>query len=110
MTAFIDEYQSNGYVIAGYGAAAKGNTLLNFANTKLDFIIDDNLLKQRLYAPGNHSVVMSIDILEQLHDSKILFIPLAWNFFTEIRNRIKAVRDNDDDLFVRFFPTVVIGS
>ena len=110
LTAFIDEYRNNGYVIAGYGAAAKGNTLLNFANTRLDFIIDDNPLKQTLYAPGNHSVVMSIDILEQLHDSKILFIPLAWNFFTEIRNRIKAVRDNDDDLFVRFFPTVVIGS
>ena len=37
-------------------------------------------------------------------DQAITFVPLAWNFFDEIRQRIKKVRDNPDDRFVRYFP------
>ena len=36
----------------------------------------------------------------------MLFIPLAWNFYDEIRERIKKVRDNENDWFLRYFPKV----
>jgi len=37
-------------------------------------------------------------------DQTITFVPLAWNFFDEIRQRIKQVRNNPNDRFVRYFP------
>jgi len=95
------------YKIIGYGAAAKGNTLLNYIKVKLDYIIDDNELKQGTYTPGMKIPIVSIDILNNI-DEKILFIPLAWNFFNEIRHRIKKVRQNDNDRYIKYFPKVQI--
>lgn len=106
----INEYSNKGYKIIGYGAAAKGNTFLNFANVKMDFIIDDNKLKQGLYTPGTKIEIVSIDILEKLSSEKILFVPLAWNFFKEIRERILKVRNNKNDLYLKYFPNVTIIS
>lgn len=106
----INEYSNKGYKIIGYGAAAKGNTFLNFANVKMDFIIDDNKLKQGLYTPGTKIEIVSIDILEKLSSEKILFVPLAWNFFKEIRERILKVRNNKHDLYLKYFPNVTIIS
>jgi hypothetical protein len=106
----IERYRKNGFKIVGYGAAAKGNTLLNFGHIELNFIIDDNPLKQGLFAPGMHTPVLSIDSLNQIPlDVDILFVPLAWNFYTEIRDRIKTVRDNKYDVFVKYFPTISIN-
>jgi SAM-dependent methyltransferase len=102
----IAYYRVLGYVVAGYGAAAKGMTLLNFGKTELDFIIDDNPLKQGLYSPGMNIPVVSIDVLEKYRERKIAFIPLAWNFFTEIRSKIKSNRDVEDDVFIRYFPNI----
>ena len=45
----VESFRVNGYKIIGYGAAAKGNTFLNFADVRLDYIIDDNPLKQQLF-------------------------------------------------------------
>jgi SAM-dependent methyltransferase len=104
----IAEYRAAGFVIAGYGAAAKGMTLVNFGDIHLDFIIDDNPLKQGKFTPGTHDPVESIDILKECEDLKVAFIPLAWNFFTEIKTRIKAVRDKEGDVFVRYFPTISV--
>lgn len=108
LTKTIDAYRSRGYTIAGYGAAAKGNTLLNFADIKLDFIIDDNPLKQGLFAPGTHAPVVSIEILDQFKDKNIAFVPLAWNFFSEISNKIKSVRDYENDVFIKYFPNISV--
>lgn len=106
----IKEYKSQGYKIVGYGAAAKGNTLLNFANIKLDFIIDDNPLKQGKFTPGTNCAIVSIDCLNDITtDSKILFVPLAWNFFKEIKYRIQTVRTNSNDKFLRYFPNVEVS-
>jgi 2-polyprenyl-3-methyl-5-hydroxy-6-metoxy-1,4-benzoquinol methylase len=102
----ISHYQDLGYVIAGYGAAAKGNTLINFGNIHLDYIIDDNPMKQGLFAPGSNIPVVSIDILEEYRERKIAFVPLAWNFFTEISKKIKSNRDVEGDVFIRYFPTI----
>ncbi len=102
----ISHYQDLGYVIAGYGAAAKGNTLINFGNIHLDYIIDDNPMKQGLFAPGSNIPVVSIDILEEYRERKIAFVPLAWNFFTEISKKIRSNRDVEGDVFIRYFPTI----
>ena len=102
----ISHYKDLGYVIAGYGAAAKGNTLINFGNIQLDYIIDDNPMKQGLFAPGSNIPVVSIDILEEYRERKIAFVPLAWNFFTEISKKIKSNRDVEGDVFIRYFPTI----
>jgi len=104
----IFAYRAEGYVIAGYGAAAKGMTLLNFGNISLDFIIDDNPLKQGRYSPGMRIPVVGIDMLDQCKDLNIAFVPLAWNFFDEIKSKIKSKRDNKDDVFVRYFPSIKV--
>lgn len=105
----IHDLKADGYTIIGYGAAAKGNTLLNYIDTPLDLIIDDSPLKQNLYAPGTNSPIKSIDALKEFSkDTKIVFMPLAWNFFTEISQRIKAVRNEPQDKFLKYFPKVEV--
>jgi len=104
----ISAYRAEGYVIAGYGAAAKGMTLLNFGNIQLDFIIDDNPLKQGRFTPGMHIPVVSIDMLDECADLNVAFVPLAWNFFDEIKTKIKTKRDRTEDAFLRYFPTISI--
>lgn len=108
LNATIAHYRELGYVIVGYGAAAKGMTLLNFGQTLLDYIIDDNPLKQGLYTPGMNIPIVSIDILEELRERPIAFVPLAWNFFEEIKGKIKANRDVAGDVFVKYFPTIKV--
>lgn len=103
----ITQHKLDGYMLVGYGAAAKGNTLLNFANIKLDVIIDDNPLKQGKFTPGTSVPIVSNSYLDsQGQDVKILFVPLAWNFFQEIKSRIQSIRNNPNDKFVRYFPQV----
>jgi 2-polyprenyl-3-methyl-5-hydroxy-6-metoxy-1,4-benzoquinol methylase len=105
----INTYRKQGYTIVGYGAAAKGNTLLNFSNIQLDFIIDDSPLKQGKFTPGTGCAIVGIDRLKKFkRRDKILFIPLAWNFFPEIKSKIQAARTNPDDLFIRYFPEVEV--
>jgi SAM-dependent methyltransferase len=107
----IDEYRKKGYKIVGYGAAAKGNTLLNFAEVDLDIIVDDNPLKQNRVSPGRDIPIVGMDYVTMnfSRSDRILFVPLAWNFFKEIKNRIKLVRDVDTDKFLRYFPEVEVG-
>jgi SAM-dependent methyltransferase len=104
----IVAYRADGFVIAGYGAAAKGMTLLNFGNITLDFIIDDNPLKQGRFSPGMHIPVVSIDMLDECTDLNVAFVPLAWNFFDEIKRKIKTKRDNPEDVFIRYFPSIKV--
>jgi 2-polyprenyl-3-methyl-5-hydroxy-6-metoxy-1,4-benzoquinol methylase len=101
----IQKYRDRGYKIIGYGAAAKGMTFLNFANEKMDFIIDDNELKQGLFTPGTNTEIKSINFLHDYNnDDYIVFVPLAWNFFTEIKEKIKKVRNNENDVYIKYFP------
>lgn len=104
----VESFRDEGWHIVGYGAAAKGMTLLNCSDIKLDFIVDDNKLKQGRFTPGlGTPIVPSSEIKNIPNDGKnVLFIPLAWNFFDEIRNKIKLVRNNSNDLFIKYFPEV----
>jgi len=104
----IMHYRMLDYLIVGYGAAAKGNTLLNFGEIHLDYIIDDNPLKQGLYSPGMSTPVVPIGMLDQYAETKVVFVPLAWNFFTEIRKNIKGKRDREGDVFIKYFPIISI--
>jgi hypothetical protein len=105
----ISEYRRDGYTLVGYGAAAKGNTLLNFGNIKLDFIIDDNPLKQGKFTPGTGCAIVGVDRLGKLDaNRRILFVPLAWNFFKEIQSKIQTARTNANDRFLRYFPEVEV--
>lgn len=98
----LDKHRDS--VIIGYGAAAKGNTLLNFGEIDLDYIVDDNPLKQKLFTPGRKIKIISIDDVNNLVGSKsIVWVPLSWNFFDEIKNRVKAKR-YETSTFIKYFP------
>lgn len=101
----LTEAKGDGYLLVGYGAAAKGNTLLNFGGIKLDYIIDDNPLKQGLLTPGMDIPIYGPHMIDEIGESeKVVFVPLAWNFYNEIKSRIISRRNNENDVFVRYFP------
>jgi len=105
----IDQHREQGHAIVGYGAAAKGMTLIHASDIRLDAVIDDNPMKQGLYCPGTSIPVVAPDYLTQFGDHEhILFVPLAWNFYQEIAKRIRAVRSNANDRFLRYFPRIKI--
>lgn len=99
----LTRLKNDGYVLIGYGAAAKGNTLLNYINYKLDHIIDDNPMKCGYLTPGMNIPICSIDILKNNY-SKVCFVPLAWNFYSEIKSRIQQVRNSPNDIYIKYFP------
>jgi SAM-dependent methyltransferase len=84
----LAELKRAGKTIAGYGAPAKGNTLLNYFRIgpeTLDYLVDKNTLKQGLYSPGMKIPIRSPDAIEELRPDILLV--LAWNFFDEIRQQ-----------------------
>lgn len=99
--------KSEGKVLIGYGAPAKGNTLLNASFVTLDFIIDDNPLKQNMFTPGMRIPVYSSEKLKEYAEAdNLVFVPLAWNFFEEIKTKIETMRPHKRDAFLRYFPYV----
>jgi hypothetical protein len=96
----VREALDSKFVVA-YGAAAKGNTLLNFVGVKPQVIIDDNPMKHGTYSPGAKSPVVPIDWLKSLPaNACVTFLPLAWNLFDEIKSNILSVRNDARDDFV----------
>lgn len=103
----IAEFRGFGYRVVGYGAAAKGMTLLNASGIELDAVVDDNPLKQGLYCPGTSIPVVSSEYIKDLPtDDLVVFVPLAWNFYKEIVAKINSIRKNDKDIFLRYFPAL----
>ena len=102
--SMISYLSQQGYKIIGYGAAAKGNTFLNFAKFNLDYIVDDNPLKHNMLSPGSRIPICSPDFLLGEPD-KIVIVPLAWNFFNEIANNVMK-RKKDKVKFLKYFPEV----
>jgi C-methyltransferase C-terminal domain/Putative zinc binding domain/Methyltransferase domain len=85
LVALLQELRRAGRRLAGYGAPAKGNTLLNYYGidgSLLDFLADRSALKHGLYSPGAHIPVVPVArILETQPDYLLI---LAWNFADEI--------------------------
>ena len=81
----IDKLIGEGATIGGYGATAKGNTLLSFLGIgpeRLKFIADRNTIKQGTYTPGHHIPVVSPDRI--MVDKPDYLLNLAWNLTDEI--------------------------
>jgi len=108
VTAINYQRKNQNRLIVGYGAPAKGMTLLNYAQIDLDFIIDDAPLKQGKFSPGKNIPIVPIEELEKYKHREICFVPLAWNFYDEIVGRIKRVRNFPDDKFIKYFPNIQI--
>jgi SAM-dependent methyltransferase len=90
---FLAGAKRDGKRIAAYGAAAKGNTLLNFcAVTAQDipFVADRNPHKQKKLLPGSHIPVVSPEKLLQAQPDYVLILP--WNLQDEIRSQLHAIR------------------
>lgn len=102
----LNQYLQKGYRLIGYGAAAKANTFLNYSGiNNLEFIIDDSPHKTGLFTPGTNIPVQPQKKLLEIKDP-VLFLILSWNFFDEIRDRLKCVRNHDQDTLLTYFPTV----
>jgi SAM-dependent methyltransferase len=99
----IEDRRSQGYKIVGYSSPAKGQTFLNYANTTLDFIIDDTPFKQNKYTPGTSIHVVGQEGFDRIEQDKVAFVILAWNFYDEIVSKIKAKRPNKQDIFINYF-------
>ena len=90
---FVNQIKSEGKSISGYGAPAKGNTLINFCgfdSSEIDYIVDDNPLKQNLFTPGAKiPVVSSRHLFQKPTDYVLIF---AWNFATEIIKKLDPLK------------------
>jgi SAM-dependent methyltransferase len=90
----IRNLHTNGKTIAGYGAPAKGNTLLNYCGIDISLIsytVDKNPLKIGLYTPGMHIPVLDVSTLLERQPDYVLI--LAWNFAEEIMRQQREYRN-----------------
>ena len=79
----------NNQLILGYGAAAKGNTLLNYAGIKIDLlpaVADRALSKQGKMLPGSHIPVISPEELDVQNPDALLVLP--WNLIYEVAGQL----------------------
>ena len=91
LRAMLDELKAQGKKIVGYGASARGNTLITYfgiGTQYLDFLVDKNPLKHGLYSPNTRIPIRPVEALEE-EKPDVLFM-LAWNFFDEIRQQQSA--------------------
>lgn len=80
--------------IAAFGAAAKGNTFLNYCGIKsdlIDFVVDSNPHKQKLYLPGSLVPIVGIETLREKKPDYLLILP--WNLTEEITRTATFVRE-----------------
>ena len=93
LTLLLDQHQLWGKRCAGYGAPAKGNTLLNYCRIgrdRLPYLVDKNPLKQGKWTPGMHVPVYAPDRL--FRDPPDLVLILAWNCANEIVRELEGLR------------------
>jgi hypothetical protein len=94
LLAFLIEQKRAGKRIAGYGAAAKGNTLLNYAGIKPDllpYVCDAAPSKQGKYLPGSHIPIVPPDTLQKLRPDFVLILP--WNIADEVTGQHRYIKD-----------------
>ena len=88
---FLLQAQEEGKTVAAYGAAAKGNTLLNYAGVRDDlvkFVIDLNPAKQNKFMPGSRIPMVGPDVLNTVKPDYMLILP--WNLEKEIKAQLAA--------------------
>jgi SAM-dependent methyltransferase len=93
MHEFLAEQRSSGKVVAAYGAAAKGNTLLNACGTTADdiaFVVDRNPNKQDHYLPGSHLPILGPEAVAERRPDYLVILP--WNLRDEIMQQMADIR------------------
>ena len=86
---FLLHAKKNGKIVYGYGAAAKGNTLLNYAGIKADLlpaVADRAPSKQGRHLPGSHIPVISPEELASKDPHRLLVLP--WNLINELQQQL----------------------
>lgn len=94
LLSFLIEAKSQGKRIAGYGAPAKGNTLLNYCGIRQDFLdytVDLSPHKQGLYLPGTHLPIYSPDKISETRPDYVLILP--WNLKDEVMSQMSHIRE-----------------
>jgi SAM-dependent methyltransferase len=91
---FLIEQKRSGKRVAGYGAAAKGCTLLNYAGVKPDllpYVCDAAPSKQGKYLPGTHIPILAPDAIRENKPDVVLILP--WNIRAEVMQQMAGVRE-----------------
>jgi C-methyltransferase C-terminal domain len=92
---FLAMAKSEGKTVAGYGAAAKGNTFLNVAKIGpqdgIAFVVDRNPSKQNTLLPGSHIPVLSPDAIALRRPDYLVILP--WNIAPEVITQEARIRD-----------------
>jgi hypothetical protein len=91
---FLIAARRSGKAVAGYGAPAKGNTLLNYCgigSELLPYTVDLSPHKQGLYLPGTHIPIASPERIAETRPDYVLILP--WNLKDEITAQMRHVRD-----------------
>jgi SAM-dependent methyltransferase len=99
LLAFLNEAKRNGKTVAAYGAAAKGNTLLNFCGVGtdlIDYVVDRNPHKQGHFLPGSKLPIYAPEKMDETRPDYILILP--WN----IKNEVVATNSRVDAWGGRF--------
>lgn len=105
---FLVKSKDAGKRIIGYGAPAKGNTLLNYCGVRADFIdftVDRSPYKQGCYLPGTHIPILHPNKLREARPDYVLILP--WNLKEEIVQQLAYVREWGGR-FVLPIPEVVV--
>ncbi len=87
------ELKNKKKTIFGYGAAAKGNTMINFCGIKndlIDYVVDKNSYKQGKFLPGSRIPIVSENFIRKTKPDYIVIIP--WNIAEEIKKDLKYVK------------------
>lgn len=95
LKAIIEDLKAKGFSIAAYGAPTKATTLLNkfgIGGESIDFIVEDNLLKQGLYMPLSHIPILPTEEIYKRKPDYVLI--LAWNFAEPIIEMHKQYLEN----------------
>ena len=91
---FLISAKRKGNKIVGYGAPAKGNTLLNYCGIRSDFLdytVDISPHKQNKYLPGTHIPVRHPDVIKEDRPDYVLILP--WNIKDEIMEQMGYIRE-----------------
>lgn len=109
LLVFLIEQKRAGNKVAAYGAAAKGNTLLNYAGVKPDllpFVCDAAPSKQGKYMPGSHIPIQSTELIQEQRPDYVLILP--WNIAEEVISKNAFVREWGG-VFVTAIPKLIIS-
>lgn len=106
---YISSYKDSGYLVIGYGASCKGNSIINLTGLELDYIIDDDASKRGLYV--NQVQVLPITRILKDVDKKMVIIPFTRKHFDHIHQKITDITlPTTDIVFIKLFPTITMVS